>query len=1219
MPAIIRQNSLLVNQDWTILYESFRNADFQSYDFETLRKSMIDYIQLYYPENYNDFVESSEYIALIDLLAFLGQSLAFRTDLNARENFIDTAERRDSVIKLAKLISYNPKRNLTASGFIKFNSVQTTERLIDSNNIDLSNLVVKWNDSTNPNWYEQFVTILNATLPTNQQIGKPANSQTISGILNEEYNINLPAGSMPIFPFSTVVDGANLSFEIVSGTSVEKTYIYESSPSPGKPLNIIYKNDNLGNASNNTGFFFYFKQGNLQSQTMTFAESIPNNLVSVNVNNINNSDVWLYEINNLGFDNLLWNQIPSVVGTNIIYNNNAPRKSYQVNSRDGDQIDFVFGDGTFAAIPAGNYRTYYRVSSGLSYNITPDEMTNVRLNIQYISKAGRLETLTVVASLRYTVSNAQPRESLTDIKTKAPQLYYSQNRMITAEDYNTFPYGTFSSISRVKAVNRSSSGISRYLDVVDTTGRYSSTNIFAEDGILYKQDNTTSFTFTFTNTADINRMIENQIMPLVRGQAMLQFYYENYQKFTFDSLYWQRVTAGSGSSTGYFYSSAITTPTAVGTGTASPFAYVTEGSVIVLYPGDGKYFNSANEIQTLPNDGIIPSNGQPLIYATVLKLESNGVQVPLNTSAGPITLSINLPSQTGLVPEVIAVYPSFNNSFPTEFKSRIIQNISNYSSFGIKFDQRTKTWDIIDASDLNLTDDFSLQYQYDTTSRSRNSSWLISLTASGVIYTITTRGLNFIFESVQDTKFYYDNRLKIYDPLTGYTVNDHVKVLKLNGNANTNQPLTEDYLFNVYDQIVEEDGFVDNTKVLVTYSDVNDNGAPDDPDIFKNLVMPVEQVSTITKLTSAYTDNSDLSLVNEITNVTKFVYLFQNGQIFYVKYDTGSSSFSNRYIETYWKLSITETGVRKLVKISSNINAIDRKFVFFKRILGYDKFITYQPVQSGEIITEYPTRISLAPNIQSYSNGQIFYTYNDLTFYELVVSGSTRTLITNTDYVVKTGRPDLYFQYKHNAPGDRRIDPSPSNLIDLYILTKDYENSVRQWAFDTTGTIQQPDRPTGSELRIAYSELENYKSVSDSIIYNSAKFKLLFGSKANPELRATFKIVKNSNINLSDFEVRSQVLAFINTFFAVGNWEFGETFYFTELATFIQQGLAPNISSVIIVPTNANQTYGSLQQIGCEPDEIFLSCATVENIEVITAITAAQLNLQITSVNSIIT
>ena len=97
-----RQNNLIVNQDWTKIYQSFRNADFQSYDFQTLRKTMIDYLKIYYPENFNDFIESSEYIALIDLIAYLGQSLAFRTDLNARENFIDTAERRDSVLKLAR-------------------------------------------------------------------------------------------------------------------------------------------------------------------------------------------------------------------------------------------------------------------------------------------------------------------------------------------------------------------------------------------------------------------------------------------------------------------------------------------------------------------------------------------------------------------------------------------------------------------------------------------------------------------------------------------------------------------------------------------------------------------------------------------------------------------------------------------------------------------------------------------------------------------------------------------------------------------------------------------------------------------------------------------------------------------------------------------------------------------------------------------------------------
>ena len=274
MATTSRQNSLLVNQDWTKIYESFRSADFQAYDFQTLRKAMLDYLRLYYPEDFNDFTESSEYIALIDLIAYMGQSLAFRTDLNARENFIDTAERRDSILKLAKLVSYIPKRNQTATGYLKFDTIQTTETLTDSNGIDLSNLVVKWNDNTNVNWYEQFITILNASFPSYQTIGNPSNSQLIGSVQTDEYAINTPAGTLPVYPFSSTVEGASLSFEIVSATSKDKEYVYEASPAIGSAFNVLYRNDNLGNASNNTGFFFYFKQGTLQSLNFSFNEKI---------------------------------------------------------------------------------------------------------------------------------------------------------------------------------------------------------------------------------------------------------------------------------------------------------------------------------------------------------------------------------------------------------------------------------------------------------------------------------------------------------------------------------------------------------------------------------------------------------------------------------------------------------------------------------------------------------------------------------------------------------------------------------------------------------------------------------------------------------------------------------------------------------------------------------------------------------------------------------
>ena len=146
MSVTTRQNKLLVAEDWKRVYQSFRNADFQSYDFENLRRTMIDYIRTNYPEDYNDYIESSEYLALIDLIAFLGQSIAFRVDLNARENFLELAERRDSVLRLARMISYNAKRNTAASGLLKFTTISTTENVIDSNGRNVSGQLISRNE-----------------------------------------------------------------------------------------------------------------------------------------------------------------------------------------------------------------------------------------------------------------------------------------------------------------------------------------------------------------------------------------------------------------------------------------------------------------------------------------------------------------------------------------------------------------------------------------------------------------------------------------------------------------------------------------------------------------------------------------------------------------------------------------------------------------------------------------------------------------------------------------------------------------------------------------------------------------------------------------------------------------------------------------------------------------------------------------------------------------
>ena len=180
IPATKQQ--LLVSETWTKIYQSYRNAEFQSYDFDTLRRTMISYLRATYPEEFNDYIDSSEYIALVDLIAFVGQNLSFRVDLNARENFLETAQRQDSVMRLAQLISYNPKRNIPASGLLKIVALSTTDSVVDSNGINLANQVIGWNDPTNTNWYQQFLLIINSAMPSGMIVGRPSGSGIVNGV-----------------------------------------------------------------------------------------------------------------------------------------------------------------------------------------------------------------------------------------------------------------------------------------------------------------------------------------------------------------------------------------------------------------------------------------------------------------------------------------------------------------------------------------------------------------------------------------------------------------------------------------------------------------------------------------------------------------------------------------------------------------------------------------------------------------------------------------------------------------------------------------------------------------------------------------------------------------------------------------------------------------------------------------------------------------------------
>jgi uncharacterized membrane protein YgcG len=137
--------------------------------------------------------------------------------------------------------------------------------------------------------------------------------------------------------------------------------------------------------------------------------------------------------------------------------------------------------------------------------------------------------------------------------------------------------------------------------------------------------------------------------------------------------------------------------------------------------------------------------------------------------------------------------------------------------------------------------------------------------------------------------------------------------------------------------------------------------------------------------------------------------------------------------------------------------------------------------------------------------------------------------------------------------------------------------------------------------------LAKIKSISDTIVYHPVKYKILFGSQADTSLQSTFKIVKNSEQVTNDSDIKSRVITAINQFFALENWEFGDTFYFSELSTYVMNELAPDITTFVIVPKEGSKAFGSLFEIKSENDEIFISGAKVSDVEIIDAVTASKL------------
>ena len=1116
MGQVVRQSNLLAAEDWRVVHKAFQQVNFTAYDFDSIRAAMVDYIRFNFPEDFNDWIESSEFVALIDLLAYLGQSLSFRMDLNTRENFLDTAERKDSVLKLARMLSYVPQRNFPAFGLLKIEQVQTSEPIFDSETRNLSNVPINWNDAVNTDWFEQFILVMNAGFNPNNRFGQPVKSGTVDSVPTELYEFNSIPGLQVVFPFTATVSSDTFDFEIFSVDFTDGGVISELSPDPFNSFGILFRDDGTGNSSPNTGFFVPFKQGSLSFKDFNYTTPLENRVTDINLININETDVWVQEIDTDGIIVNEWERVPTVSpSSNIIFNSidKVQRNIFTVLTREDDQMSIRYADGRFGNIPTGTFRVWNRISNGLSYQIRPQEIASFSFSFAYTNLQDKEYTMTLTYSLEESVSNSSPAESIESIKERAPQVFSTQDRMVNGEDYNVFPLQRSSQAAKVKAVNRTFSGHSRFIDINDPTGTIQNSNVFSDDGLIYKQVNTNLDTLAIPTSLTFRQIIANHITAGIQSIALRNFRFDldeegvpdDEKKFIqtdFDltggvsSVFWQTASELTNSVTGFFEQNTLAV--SVGTGQADPFSYITDDALINLV--------------------LATDTGDDGIWVKITTLTGTGAGLNPD-GTGLITIDERIADNLWIIKKVI---PSFSTTFTEEEIVAIEEQLQLQNTFGVGFDFKTKDWYIIEGQDMSAQNStFSFVNARNKSGTNIDASWFVRIEFASSEWRFYTRGIDYIWESVKDVRFFFSTDYKAVDLETGNTVQDTISVIKSNLDIDSGLPYDEDLLWQIDSSFIYDDGFIEPRRVKITMLDADDDGTPDNPLLFEQVVG----------------SNPDI---------------------------------------LYWEKFTSDDGYERQKPITIP-DAFERSEATLLPLLVVD--------------------------------GDLGFATDTQTFHQFIEELGT-TLDVSDDHEFNTdGRRDMFFQWKHFASRNNRIDPSITNLVDMFVLTTQYNTDFRTW-IKTNGTeSQMPIAPSTESLKNTFIELEAFKMISDQMIWRPTKYLVLFGSQARSELQATFKVVKVFGITISDNEIKSRIISAVDEFFDLNNWDFGETFYFTELAAFVHQRLANIIGSIVLVPLNESSKFGNLFQVKVEPDEIVISGARVTDIQIVDNLTESDLRV----------
>ena len=93
---------------------SNRDINYLSKDFDSIKADLIDYVKRHFPSDWRDFNDASGGMALLELIAYVGDILSFNIERQVNEAYINRAVEIKNIVSLAQNFGYKPKNQTPA-------------------------------------------------------------------------------------------------------------------------------------------------------------------------------------------------------------------------------------------------------------------------------------------------------------------------------------------------------------------------------------------------------------------------------------------------------------------------------------------------------------------------------------------------------------------------------------------------------------------------------------------------------------------------------------------------------------------------------------------------------------------------------------------------------------------------------------------------------------------------------------------------------------------------------------------------------------------------------------------------------------------------------------------------------------------------------------------------------------------------------------------------